>query len=137
MIAVKDPQMPIEPKSNTHLEKEKRIKKEVTRLKSLYKELDNNIKKLVETLIKNAAFTAITLEDLQETINKNGVTSKYKNGENQYGEKESSEVKIYNTMIKNHASIMKQLSDLLPKGKAPEQDDGFEQFVESKNEKTE
>jgi hypothetical protein len=38
-------------------------------------------------------------------------------------------------MVKNHASIIKQLTDLLPKEKAPSQDDGFGAFVNSKNEK--
>jgi hypothetical protein len=38
----------------------------------------------------------------------------YQNGANQYGVKKCSEVEIYNTMIKNYSSIIKQLIDLLP-----------------------
>lgn len=68
----------------------------------------------VSSLIKNAAFMTVTLEDLQETINCEGTVSEYKNGENQFGTKKSPEVEIYNTMIKNHMGIMKQLTDLMP-----------------------
>lgn len=68
----------------------------------------------VSSLIKNAAFMTITLEDLQETINIDGAVTEYKNGENQFGTKKSPEIEIYNTMIKNHMGIMKQLTDLMP-----------------------
>jgi hypothetical protein len=47
-------------------------------------------------------------------MNANGVISEYQNGENQWGTKKSPEVEIYNTMIKNHMAIMKQLVDILP-----------------------
>lgn len=46
--------------------------------------------------------------------------------------KKSPEVEIYNTMIKNHLSIMKQLTDLLPKSNVQVDDDGFDEFVNSK-----
>lgn len=70
---------------NPELEKEKRIKREMTRLNSLLRNLDAKKKIAVSSLIKNATFIAITLEDLQEEINKNGVTEKYQNGA--WGEK--------------------------------------------------
>ncbi|NOW07845.1 hypothetical protein [Clostridium beijerinckii] len=95
-------------------EKEKRIKKEINRLKKLFKDMPQNTMDKVSSLIKNAAFMTVTLEDLQETINCEGTVSEYKNGENQFGTKKSPEVEIYNTMIKNHMGIMKQLTDLMP-----------------------
>jgi hypothetical protein len=117
---------------NLDIEKEKRIKREMTRLNSLLKNLDPKKKRAVSSLIKNAAFMAVTLEDLQEEINKNGVTEQYQNGANQYGVKKSSAVEVYNTMIKNHVQVMKQLTDLLPKEQPKEEDDGFEDFVNRK-----
>jgi hypothetical protein len=71
----------------------------------------------------------VTLLDLQETINREGAVSKYQNGENQWGTKKSPEVEIYNTMIKNHMTIIKQLTDLLPKQAAKIDEDGFDGFV--------
>jgi len=95
-------------------DKEKRIKKEVTRLKKIIKNIPKDTMNAVLSLINNAAFMTVTLADLQETINTEGATTKYQNGENQWGTKKSPEVEIYNTMIKNHASIIKQLTDLIP-----------------------
>lgn len=114
------------------IEKEKRIKTELIKLNKQFKELDDKSKKIVESLIKNAAFMIVTLSDLQQEINLNGTVSIYKNGENQFGTKKSPEVEIYNTMIKNHMSIMKQLTDLIPREQVQAQDDGFDAFVNSR-----
>lgn len=110
-------------------DKRAKIEEEIARLTKLLSDVDSKSKKIVESLIRNAAFMAVTLEELQETINENGVVSEYQNGENQWGTKKSPEVEIYNVMIKNHSAIMKQLTDLRPKAAPKTQDDGFEGFV--------
>ena len=112
-------------KESQDLTKDERIKKEIRRLKGLYKNMSKDTINRVLSLINNAAFMTVTLEDLQETINLEGTVSEYQNGENQHGTKKSPEVEIYNTMIKNHMGIIKQLTDLTPQGpppKAPELD---------------
>lgn len=106
--------------SKKELTIEQRIKKEVARLKRLYKDMEADTMNKVSSLIENAAFMTVTLKDLQETINKDGAVSKYQNGENQWGTKKSPEVEIYNSMIKNHMGIMKQLTDLMPAIPKPE-----------------
>ena len=108
-------------------EKDKRIKKEILKLKKLYKEIGSETMETVLSLVKNAAFMTITLEDLQETINMDGTVAEYKNGENQFGTKKSPEVEIYNTMIKNHMGIMRQLTDLMPEPEKtiPKKEDEF------------
>ena len=121
-----------EEKIKAKKEKVKRIKKELTKLKKLFKDLDGDTMETVISLIRNAAFMIVTLEDLQETINIIGCVSEYQNGENQFGTKKSPEVEIYNTMIKNHMSIIKQLSDLLPKAPPAGVGDDFENFIEAK-----
>lgn len=114
-------------------EKADKIKKEMLKLKRLFKDMEKDTMNTVSSLIRNAAFMAVTLDDLQETINIEGAVSEYQNGENQWGTKKSPEVEIYNTMIKNHMAIIKQLSDLLPKvANAPGVGDDFEEFVGSK-----
>ena len=110
-------------------EKDAKIKKEITKLKRLFKDMEKGTMDTVSSLIKNAAFMAVTLDDLQETINSEGAVSEYQNGENQWGTKKSPEVEIYNTMIKNHMTIIKQLSDLLPKQEHKPKSDGFNEFV--------
>ena len=109
----------------------KKIKKEIARLKKLFQSVSKETMDIVDSLIKSAAFMTITLYDLQETINKEGAVSTYQNGENQHGTKKSPEVEIYNTMIKNHSNIIKQLSDLIPKAQSLAGDD-LEEFIGSK-----
>ena len=94
--------------------KEQRIKAENTRLKGVFKELDENKKKIVMPLIQKAAFMHVELEELQKVIEEEGCVCEYKNGENQYGTKKSPEVDVYNTMIKNYTAIIKTLAELAP-----------------------
>lgn len=92
------------------------VKKEIGRLCRIFKSVPKDKMTAVQSLIRNAAFMAVTLDDLQDTINTNGVTDKYQNGENQWGVKKSPEVEVYNSMIKNYSAVCKQLIDLLPDG---------------------
>lgn len=93
---------------------DKRIDKEIKKIKTILKDLPEDRIKSVESLMRNAAFMTITLEDLQSTIKENGVVSEYQNGDNQWGTKKSPEVEIYNVMIKNYMALMKQITDMLP-----------------------
>ena len=88
--------------------------KELKKLKKIFKDIEPGKRQTVEKLISNAAFMAESLDALQEIIQEKGFVEEYQNGANQYGVKKCSEVEIYNTMIKNYSSIIKQLVDLLP-----------------------
>ena len=99
---------------------EEKIKREFSRLKRIFKDLDKNKLQTVESLIKNAAFMAVSLEELQEIINEEGYTVEYQNGANQSGTKQSDAVKTHIAMTKNHAAIIKQLCDLVPPEKKKE-----------------
>lgn len=96
------------------ISKEKRITKELKRLTELFAEVDGNQRSIALPLLQNAAFMAVTLQDLQETILESGTTDIYTNGENQTGVKQSAELQAYNSLIKNYASLIKSLSKLLP-----------------------
>ena len=54
------------------------------------------------------------LELITKIAESNGIKEEYKNGANQFGYKDSVEVKTYNAMIKNYMAVIKQLNDLLP-----------------------
>ncbi len=110
-----------------NIEKDKKIKAEIKRLSSILKNIDQDKKKGAKSLIENAAFMSITLKELQETINIKGVVSEYQNGANQWGSKKSPEIEIYNTMVKNHMAIMRQLIELTPKNN--DENDGFDEFL--------
>ena len=81
-------------------------------------------------LVLNAVFMEEQLSKLQDEIRANGVVSEYKNGENQYGTRKSPEVDVYNAMIKNYTSVIKQLGDLLPE--APPPADELTQFLKTR-----
>lgn len=91
-----------------------RIKRERERLEKIFAELDEKRLETAKNLLENAAFMAVMLEDLRQEISENGVTSEYKNGENQFGTKKSPAVEVYNTMIKNFTQIILALCNLLP-----------------------
>lgn len=118
-------------KSKNELTKDELEKREKRKLAGIYRKLDKDAKKSVESLIEEAAFMAASLYELRGIINRKGYTEEYQNGANQRGVKKCSEVEIYNTMVKNYMSTIKQLTDLLPKeaGKEVEKNDGFEAFV--------
>lgn len=116
--------------------KEEIIKSEKRKLAGIYLRLDKKTKKSVDSLVEEAAFMAASLYELRKIIDEKGYTEEYQNGANQKGVKKCSEVEIYSTMIKNYSSVVKQLTDLLPKeqtkGIAPV-NDGFEEFVNGRD----
>jgi len=108
-------------------ERKQLIEDEKARLQELFSEIPCKKNLLAIRLIEKAAFMHVTLEELQDYINKHGVKEKYKNGANQSGYKDSVEAKTYANMIKNYTSIIKQLNEMLPNGVDPK-DDGFDKF---------
>lgn len=100
--------------------KEKRISQELARISVFFEEVDANQRAIVSPLLQNAAFMKVTLEDLQEIINTEGVTEVYQNGANQHGVKQSATLQSYNALVKNFAAVIRTLSQLLPpEKKAP------------------
>ncbi len=111
--------------------KREKIDRELKKLKRIFKNIDKQRKDIVEHLIVNAAFMAVQLEELQEHIEEYGCTEEYRNGENQYGKKKSSEVEVYNVMVKNYTTVIKQLLELLPASTKAEKDELLE-FLKAK-----
>lgn len=95
-------------------EKTRKIKKEVNRLKKVFRDLDKNKMTTVLSLIESAAFMIVSLRELEEMINVEGYTDGYKNGENQFGTKQSEAVKTHLAMTKNLSTVIKQLTELVP-----------------------
>lgn len=71
--------------------------------------------KIASDLIGQAAFIAVTLEDLAEVIAAEGVTEEYTNGQNQHGRKVSSNAKMYASLISKYDTIVTKLLKLVPK----------------------
>lgn len=93
-----------------------KVKREANRLKKVFVSLPKDKMDTALSMVQNAAFMTVTLQELQEKMMTDGIVVSYKNGANQFGTKKSPEVEIYNTMVKNHMAIIKQLTELLPAG---------------------
>jgi len=119
--------------SKRQLTVDERIKKEVLRLKRIYKNIDKDNKAIIDGLIQRAAYMRITLEDWELDIMENGCTEMFTQSLNTPPyERERPVARLYNTMNKNYQSIIKQLSDLVPKPEPKQEDDGFDEFVNGK-----
>lgn len=114
--------------------KDKRIKKEENRLKKIYKSIEDNKKDTVIGLIQRLAYLRVTLEDFEKDLDENGFTELFQQGEKQSPyERKRPVADLYNTMNTSYQKGIKQLTDLLPKEiKVADEDDGFEDFVNSK-----
>lgn len=118
-----------------YVDKTKRIGKELRRLKKLFGDIDENKKKLVQATMEDVAFLTVTMQDLRESINRDGTTVEYKNGENQYGTKQSPDAQLYLQMSQKQTQAMKILVDCMPKAvrvDSMSKEDDFDDFVSSR-----
>jgi len=114
--------------------KDARIKKEELRLRRIYKKIDKDNKAIIDGLIQRAAYMRITLEDWEEDIDENGYFEMFTQSEktDPY-ERERPVIRLYNSMNKNYQTIIRQLSDLVPKYEPTPKEDGFEDFVSKRD----
>lgn len=109
------------------MDKEKRIEREVKRLKNIFDNASDEKKKAAEGIIDEVAFMRITLQDLKAVINENGTTELMPQGEYSI-RRQTPEVQTYNTMIQRYNTAYKELFNLLPKEVASDMDDEFNNF---------
>jgi hypothetical protein len=102
-------------RNKAELTKDQRIREEYARMKELFAAMPENELSFCDPLLQNAAFMKVTLEDLQQAINENGVTDSYQNGANQSGTKASADLQAYNSLAKVYNALMDKLSGKLPK----------------------
>ncbi|AVM24902.1 MULTISPECIES: hypothetical protein [Bacillus] len=117
------------------LTKEDRVKKEISRLKKVFKEMPKEAMAVAEGLIVEAAEMRVRLEDIRKDLDENGYDEWFSQSEDQIPyERERPQARRYIQMNKNYQSIMKQLGDYIPKPQkeVKTEDDGFEAFVNSR-----
>lgn len=96
------------------IKKETKIKREYLRLAKHFKGVSESKRDMAERLLQNAAFMAITLEELQEKIVAEGVVVTEINGNGFKITQENPAQKSYNTTIKNYNATIKQLAEICP-----------------------
>lgn len=118
--------------SKKEMTKDELIKKEIKRLNQVYADLEGKKKQVAEGLIEEAAFMRVTLGQLKEMIDENGPIDEMPQGDYSIL-REHPAVKTYNTMIQRFTTVIKQLSELLPKESPPEEEDPFNDFVNERD----
>lgn len=100
--------------------KEVRIREELENLIEIFSECDPNKRGIIQGQIESAAFMRVMLEELKMTMLNEGVSTDYKNGENQYGSKRSPATDTYLSMSKNYTIVINQLLSNVPVSKNKE-----------------
>jgi hypothetical protein len=112
------------------LGKEKRISKEYKRIRKIYKDLPGHLLTLYEGLIKRAAYMRVTLEDYETDLDGGGYTEMFTQSINTPPyERERPVARLYNAMVKNYQTIMKQLADKLPEQSAADASEEIMRFA--------
>ena len=102
-----------EEKTKRDLEIEKNINAAERKIKSFFKKMDLNKKKMLEPPIRQLAMMQVTLERLSEEINTGDIIEDFVQGAQKF-RRENPALKAYNATIKNYTALYKQLVDLLP-----------------------
>lgn len=108
-----------------------KIKPNKGRLKSILEQISEDKREVAKDLIKELVFMCETLDELKENVKENGAITKFEQGK-QKMMIENPAMKSYNTTIQRYGAIYKQLIDLVPKEVKAVEDDGFEDFVNSR-----
>lgn len=117
------------------IEKEKQIKKEIRKLRRLFKNLPKDKMKAADGLIQEAAFMKVTLEETRHVIDQEGILETFEQGAQKFL-REHPATKVYNTMIQRYATVCKQLFDMIPDPEAGKQaEDELMAFVKSRSRK--
>ncbi|WP_139159859.1 hypothetical protein [Acidaminobacter hydrogenoformans] len=116
------------------LSTESKVSAEKRRLKSLFKDVSSEKLKLVDSLLDNAAWMIVKLQELRDIVDREGLIDEYQNGANQWGKKRSAAADLYNSILKNFMTLMRQLTDLVPESKLADDEieDEFMQFVNNR-----
>lgn len=111
------------------LEKEKKIKQEINRIKKNYKEFPKDKVKMLDGLIQEAAFMKISLEESREDLLSNGLTETFEQGSQRF-ERERPQFKIYTTLTQRYSGMMNSLINILPEEQKKEEADKLLEFLQ-------
>ena len=114
--------------------KKSRIKSEKKRLLALYAGLPEDKKLLAAGLIERAAFMRVELEDLEADLQENGWTEPFSQGNQDPYDRARPQGQSYSTLNSNYQKIIKLLDGMLPEEPVKAEGDGFEDFVEGRDE---
>lgn len=109
------------------MEKEKKIKAELAKLKKLFAGLPANQMTLCDGLLQNAAFMAVTLRELQQEVIEKGAVIECQSGNGFDTIKDNPAQKAYTTMVARYTQIITRLAAMMP---IEEADDPLAEFAD-------
>lgn len=101
-------------KNNPDFLKDEKTNKYFSEIIPFFQNLPEEQYTTVVSLIQNACFIRATLDRLQEAIVSKDLTEAYQNGREQSGKKITSELQVYNSLIRNYTTIISKLLKLIP-----------------------
>lgn len=93
-------------------QRESKIRRTRKQLAEEYEELNPKDNPSVDATISRMAFLMVHIEEQEKIINRDGTVEEYKNGENQFGVKDSTTTKIHDRMFNDFMKAKKQLDDM-------------------------
>lgn len=112
-------------------------KRRIKRYQEAFKNIDADKMAVIEKMILCAVDLEFQIDEIKEKLIQTGFVEEYRNGQNQYGTKESTASKAYNTALKNYNSLIRTLLSCMPEAQSNETDDGFEAFLKQRNHQAE
>lgn len=110
------------------IDKDKIRRAETRKLNKLVKAVPEDKQTVAQSLTRELAFMAGTLEELRAFVDENGAVDNFKNGRQEML-RESPALKSYSTLIQRYSLLYKQLCDLLPKEVAKQAEDELMNFL--------
>lgn len=107
----------------------KDLSKEMKRLKQTLKNIPEDRRPIGESLFDELAFMDNTLATLRAQVNKEGPTSMFKQGKQQFL-REHPALIAYNKTLQRFNQVIKQIIDLLPKAEGNQPRDALLEFIQ-------
>lgn len=109
------------------------VTNEIRRLTCIFKEVESKKQRTIKGLIEESAFMKVTLLELKEIIQEEGVINEMPQGDYSIM-REHPALKAYNTTIQRYTTVAEKLLGLLPKD-VQKNDDGLSEFSTFLNER--
>lgn len=109
-----------------------KAKKNIGEISKLLDLIPEEKRSIGEDLIRELVFMSQTLDKLKEIIQEEGVVEMFEQGKQSFV-RENPALKSYNTTIQRYGVIYKQLVDLIPKAIKAEEADGFDDFINGRD----
>lgn len=106
----------------------KAVAGEKNRLLGLLSSVPEEARERVGALIDRVAFLSVVLASLEREIRSKGCAEIYKNGENQYGQKESVAASLHTKFMRSYTAAMKLLLDTVGSYLSDGEKDEFTSF---------